>query len=395
MAIKYIDEIELTEKRVFIRVDFNVAFSEPGIISDDTRIKAALPTIRYALGQKAKVILASHCGRPKGKVDSRYSLKPIGERLSELLEDVDILLPEDCIGDAVKKLSQDMLVGQVMLLENLRFHSEETDNQEAFAKELASIADVYINDAFGTAHRAHASTSGMAQHVAEKGAGFLMRHEISVLSKILKEPEKPFVAILGGAKVSDKLGVIGNLMGICDAILIGGGMSYTFLATQGIKTGNSIIESDKIHTAKKIFERAETLNVDLLLPEDHVIADECNTVALPSITENSSIPEDKMGLDIGPKTVKAFSNVISKAKTIFWNGPMGVFEIDAFASGTRNIAKAIAQSEAYSVVGGGDSVAAIKMDGLADKMGFISTGGGASLQFLEGKPLPGIVALDG
>ena len=282
-----------------------------------------------------------------------------------------------------------------MLLENLRFHSEETDNQEAFAKELASIADVYINDAFGTAHRAHASTSGMAQHVAEKGAGFLMRHEISVLSKILKEPEKPFVAILGGAKVSDKLGVIGNLMGICDAILIGGGMSYTFLATQGIKTGNSIIESDKIHTAKKIFERAETLNVDLLLPEDHVIADECNTVALPSITENSSIPEDKMGLDIGPKTVKAFSNVISKAKTIFWNGPMGVFEIDAFASGTRNIAKAIAQSEAYSVVGGGDSVAAIKMDGLADKMGFISTGGGASLQFLEGKPLPGIVALDG
>jgi len=394
MTIKYIDELQIAEKRVFIRVDFNVAFSEPGVIADDTRIRAALPTIRYALGQNSKLILASHCGRPKGRRDPKYSLKPIGERLAELLGDVDVILPEDCIGDAVKKLAADLIPGQVMLLENLRFHPEETANNEVFAKQLAALADVYINDAFGTAHRTHASTVGMVPFVPVKGAGFLMRTEMAALSRLLKSPDKPFVVVLGGAKVSDKLGVIENLMNLCSFILIGGGMAYTFLAARGVSIGKSLFEESKLHTAKRILERTDTRNIPILLPVDHVTASACDASATPEITEGVSIPDGMMGLDIGPKTIATFDAVIGNSKTIFWNGPMGVFELAPFANGTEAIALKIAESGAMSVVGGGDSVAAVKKAGLADRISHISTGGGASLEFIEGKKLPGIAALE-
>lgn len=394
MTIRYIDELQIAEKRVFIRVDFNVSFSEPGVISDDTRIRAALPTIRYALGQKARVILASHCGRPKGKFDPKYSMKPAGQRLAELLEDVDVLLPENCIGDAVKKLASDLLPGQVMLLENLRFHEEETKNDEAFSKKLAALAEVYIDDAFGAAHRAHASTVGMVPFMSTKGAGFLMRREVEALSKLLKSPVRPFVAVLGGAKVSDKIGVVDNLLGLCDEILIGGGMSYTFLASKGVSIGKSLFEGELVHSAKRILERAETRSIPILLPTDHIIASACDAQAAPKTTDGISIPDDMMGLDIGPKTIARFSEAIAKAKTVFWNGPMGVFELSPFANGTMSIAKAIANSQASSVVGGGDSITALKKSGVANRIGHISTGGGASLEFLEGKTLPGIAVLE-
>lgn len=394
MAIKYIDELPIAEKRVFIRVDFNVAFDESGRISDDTRIRAALPTIRYALGQNAKVILASHLGRPKGKPNPKYTMKPVGERLAELLEDVDVLCPEDCVGDAVKKLANDMLPGQVMMLENLRFHAEEEANDEAFSKQLASLAEVYVNDAFGTAHRAHASTAGMVSFVSVKGAGFLMRAEVEALSRLLKNPERPFVAILGGAKVSDKLGVVENLMNICDKLLIGGGMSYTFLKAKGFTIGKSLVEEEKLHAARRVLERAETRGIQILLPVDHIIASACEASATPQQTEGPNIPDGMMGLDIGPQTISKFAAVIAKAKTVFWNGPMGVFEMAPFAVGTNQVALAIAQSGAVSVVGGGDSVAAVKKAGLAERITHISTGGGASLEFVEGKTLPGIAALE-
>jgi phosphoglycerate kinase len=394
MAIKYIDELPIEEKRVFIRVDFNVKLDDAGNVTDDTRIRAALPTIRYALDKDAKVILASHLGRPKGKRDPKLSMKPVGARLAELLKDTDVLMPEDCVGDAVKKLAHDMQPGQVMLLENLRFHKEETENDDHFAKQLAELAEVYVNDAFGTAHRAHASTEGMVKYMASRGAGFLMKKEVTTLTDLLERPEKPFIAVLGGAKVSDKIGVIENLMNICDKILIGGGMSFTFLASQGISIGKSLFEEDKLHTAKRILERAQTRGIPILLPEDHVIAAECKAGAEASTTKSAEIPDGMMGLDIGPETVADYSNEIKGAKTIFWNGPMGVFEIKEFAAGTNRIAKAVADSGAYSVVGGGDSVAAINKAGLADKIGHISTGGGASLEFVEGKKLPGLVALE-
>ena len=394
MAIKYIDELSIAEKRVFIRVDFNVAFDENGRISDDTRIRAALPTIRYALGQNAKVILASHLGRPKGKPNPKYTMKPVGERLAELLEDVDVLCPEDCVGDAVKKLANDMLPGQVMMLENLRFHAEEEANDEAFSKQLASLAEVYVNDAFGTAHRAHASTAGMVSFVSVKGAGFLMRAEVEALSRLLKNPERPFVAILGGAKVSDKLGVVENLMNICDKLLIGGGMSYTFLKAKGFSIGKSLVEEEKLHAARRVLERAETRGIQILLPVDHIIASACEASATPQQTEGPNIPDGMMGLDIGPQTISKFAGLIAKAKTVFWNGPMGVFEMAPFALGTNQVALAIAQSGAVSVVGGGDSVAAVKKAGLAERITHISTGGGASLEFVEGKTLPGIAALE-
>ena len=392
MPIKFIDGLPIAEKRVFIRVDFNVALDETGQISDDTRIRAVLPTIRYALEQKAKVILASHLGRPKGQVNPKYTMKPVGKRLAELL-DVDVILPEDCVGDAVKKLTADMQTGQIMLLENLRFHKEEEANDEVFSKRLASIADVYINDAFGTAHRAHASTVGMVPFVAVRGAGFLMRSEIQYLSKILSAPEKPFVAILGGAKVSDKIGVIENLLSRVDSLLIGGGMAYTFLKAKGIEVGKSLVEEEKIHTARKILDRAETKNIPILLPLDHIIALEASAQAKPSTTQGASIPQDLMGLDIGPKTQARYIQEIANSKTIFWNGPMGVFEIGAFAQGTMALAKAIAQTNAVSVIGGGDSVAAVNKAGVADKITHISTGGGASMEFMEGTVLPGVAAL--
>lgn len=394
MSIKFIEELPLAERRVFVRVDFNVAFGEPGIISDDTRIRASLPTIRFCLGQKSRLILASHCGRPKGQVTPKYSLRPVGERLAELLCDVDVILPEDCVGDAVKKLAFDLQPGQLMLLENLRFHPEEEANDEQFSKELASLAEVYINDAFGTAHRAHASTVGMVPYVPTKGAGFLMRTEIAALSKLLKSPDRPFVAVLGGAKVSDKIGVIENLMNLCDILLIGGGMAYAFLAAKGAKVGKSLLEKERLHTARRILERAEARNISILLPVDHVIASACDAKSTPTVTGGVDIPDDMMGLDIGPKTISSFSEVIGNAKTVFWNGPMGVFELSPFAAGTGKIAKAIAESASYSVVGGGDSIAALKKSGLSNRITHISTGGGASLEFLEGTKLPGLAALE-
>jgi phosphoglycerate kinase len=394
MTIKYIDELPIAEKRVFIRVDFNIKLDGQGNVVDDTRIRAALPTIRYALGQKARVILASHLGRPKGVPNPKYSMKPVGIRLAELLGDVDVLMPEDCVGDAVRKLASELQPSQVMLLENLRFHAEEEANDEAFSRQLASLAEIYINDAFGTAHRAHASTAGMVPFVPLRGAGFLMRAEVLSLSELLEKPERPFVAVLGGAKVSDKLGVIENLMNICDRILIGGGMAYTFLAAKGIATGTSLLEEDKIHTARRILERAETRGIAILLPQDHVIASACETGATPQTTDGPQVPEGMMALDIGPKTIASYTGELAKAKTIFWNGPMGVFEIPAFAAGTNRMALAIAEGTAKSVIGGGDSIAAINQAGVASRIGHISTGGGASLEFLEGKKLPGIAALE-
>ena len=394
MTIKYIDELPISEKRVFIRCDFNVAINDAGEITDDTRIRAALPTIRYALGQNAKVILASHFGRPKGQRNPKYSLRVVGVRLSELLGDVDILMPEDCIGDAVKKLANDMQAGQVMLLENVRFHKEETDNNPDFAKQLASLADVYVNDAFGTAHRAHASTEGIANYVKIKGAGFLMRQEINFLSGILEKPAHPFVAVLGGAKVSDKLAVIENLMNIADELVIGGGMAYTFMKAKGLEIGKSLLEEEKLHAAKRILERSATRGIPIHLPIDHVVANECSANADPTTTEGESIPENKVALDIGPKTAANFQEIILKAKTVFWNGPMGVFEIPQFARGTDEVAKAVSEANAITVVGGGDSVAAVNKAGVADKISHISTGGGASLEFMEGKILPGLKALE-
>ncbi|MFA4974736.1 MAG: phosphoglycerate kinase [bacterium] len=394
MTIKYIDELPIAEKRVFIRVDFNVSLDDSGQIRDDTRIKAALPTIRYALGENAKVILASHLGRPKGKPNPKYTLKPVATRLAELLGDVDVLMPEDCVGDAVKKLNSEMEPGQLMLLENLRFHPEEEANDEGFSKQLAALCDVYVNDAFGTAHRAHASTAGMVRFVEAKGAGFLMRSEVEALSKLLDNPAKPFVAILGGAKVSDKLGVIENLMNICSSILIGGGMAYTFLKAQGVEIGKSLVEDEKIHTARRILERAQTRGIPIMLPRDHVVATSCEAGVATKITQNDSIPEGMMGLDIGPRTSAEYSDVIMKARTIFWNGPMGVFEIPAFAAGTNKVAMAVAESGAHSVVGGGDSISAINQAGVASRISHVSTGGGASLEFVEGKKLPGLVALE-
>ena len=395
MTIKYIDELPIEEKRVFIRVDFNVKLGPDGNVSDDTRIRAVLPTIRYALEKDAKVILASHLGRPKGKRDPKLSMAPVGARLAELLQDTDVLMPEECVGDAVRKLAHDLQPGQVMLLENLRFHKEETDNEEHFAKQLAELAEVYINDAFGTAHRAHASTVGMVKYFPEKGAGFLMRTEVIALTDLIEKPQKPFIAVLGGAKVSDKLGVIENLMNICDTILIGGGMSYTFLASQGVSIGKSLFEEEKIHTAKRILERAQTRGIPIMLPEDHVIAAACEADAEARTTNGVEIPDEMMGLDIGPKTIESYTGVIGKSKTIFWNGPMGVFEFKQFANGTNRVAETVADSSAYSVVGGGDSIAAINKAGLADKISHISTGGGASLEFVEGKKLPGLAALEG
>lgn len=393
MTIKLIDEINITDKRVFIRVDLNVPQNDVGEIKDDTRIQAALPTIKYAIEKGAKIILASHLGRPKGERNLKYTLRPVAARLAELLK-TEIIFPEDCIGDAVKKLAGELKPGKIMLLENLRFHKEEEKNDPNFAEKLASLCEVYINDAFGTAHRAHASTAGITKFVSEKGMGFLMKKEIDFLNKLVNNPEKPFVAIIGGAKVSDKLGVLENLIDKVNTLLIGGGMAYTFLKAKGCQIGNSLFEPDVVHTAKKILDRATSRGVKFYLPIDHVIASECKEGATATTTKDENIPVEMVGLDIGEKTIAKFSDEINSASTIFWNGPMGVFEIAPFYTGTFALAKAIAGSKAISVVGGGDSISAIKKSGVADKISHICTGGGASMEFLEGKKLPGISALE-
>jgi phosphoglycerate kinase len=394
-----IRDLDLAHKRVLIRVDFNVPLKD-GLITDDTRIRETIPTIEYALRRKARVILCSHLGRPKGKRVDSMSLRPVVDRLRELLDhvldqDENVAFSPDCVGEVARELADNLESGQTLLLENLRFHAEEEANDPAFAKQLADLCDIYVNDAFGSAHRAHASTEGITHFVEQSAAGLLMNKELEYLGKAVTDPIKPFVAIIGGAKVSDKIMVIDNLLSKADAIIIGGGMAYTFLNAQGQSTGKSLVETDKLDIAKAALAKAEANGVRFLLPIDHVLADKFAPDAKTTIfSGHGPFPADLMALDIGPKSIALFSSEIAGAHTIIWNGPMGVFEMPAFAKGTNAIAHAVANNRnATTIVGGGDSVAAVHQSGVADKITHISTGGGASLEFLEGKTLPGVAAL--
>ncbi len=395
-----IRDIPLRGKRVFMRVDFNVPLNEEGRLADDTRIRETLATIEYALRNGARLILASHLGRPKGKPNPKMSLRSVAERLRMLLDDAydreeNVGFSPDCIGGEAEEMANRLEQGQTLLLENLRFHAEEEANDEGFSRQLAKLADVYVNDAFGTAHRAHASTVGITKFVKQSAAGLLMEKELEYLGKVVSAPEHPLVLILGGAKVSDKIGVIRNMIEKVDTMLIGGSMAYTFLKAQGQSIGKSLVEEDKLELARELLARAKQRGVKLLLPVDHVAAMKFAADALPKpIGEGQPIPDDLMALDIGPKTVELFTEEIEAAKMIMWNGPMGVFEFEPFARGTNKIARAVAaNAAATSIVGGGDSVAAIKKAGVEDKISHISTGGGASLEFLEGIELPGVKAL--
>ncbi|HTW61881.1 MAG TPA: phosphoglycerate kinase [Terracidiphilus sp.] len=397
-----IRDVELSNKRVFIRVDFNVPLTEDGkTITDDTRIAATLPTIEYALRHHAKVILASHLGRPKGKPNPKYSLRPIVDRLRELLDkkednySINVAFAPDCVGEIAEELARLLESGQVLLLENLRFHPEEEANDPAFSKALASLAEIYVNDAFGSAHRAHASTEGITHYLKPAVAGLLMEKEITYLGKALEAPERPFVAILGGSKISGKIDVIQNLLDKVDTLVIVGGMAYTFQRALGVTTGKSLVEEDKIELAEKTLAAAKAKGIKLLLPADNVLADSFANDAKTQVWDCSvNFPSDWQGLDIGPKSVAAIEEVVSTAKTIVWNGPAGVFEFPRFAMGTNAIARAVARNRtAISIIGGGDSVSAINQAGVADQITHISTGGGASLEFLEGKKLPGVEAL--
>ena len=387
---KTVEDIDVKNKKVLVRCDFNVPM-EDGRITDDKRIVEALPTIKYLIEQNAKVILCSHMGRPKGEFNMKYSLKPVADRLSKLLA-MSVLMAEDVIGDSAKKLTASMSDGDVVLLENVRFHAEEEKNDSDFAKALASLAEIFVNDAFGTAHRAHASTAGVASYLPAV-CGFLIQKEISIMGGALSDPKRPFIAILGGAKVSDKINVIKNLLDKVDTLIIGGGMAYTFMKTLGYSIGTSICENDKLELASELLKHATEKNVTVLIPHDNRIGDRYDPNCTMYVSESHNIPDGWMGLDIGPVTEKMFTRAIKGAGTVIWNGPMGVSEWDKFASGTTAVAQAIADSGAVSIIGGGDSAAAVEKLGFADKMTHISTGGGASLEFLEGLELPGIAVL--
>jgi len=389
---KSIEDIAVKGKRVLVRVDFNVPLDENGNITDDRRIREALPTIKYLREQGARVVLMSHLGRPKGKFNEKYSLKPVAARLSERLN-AEVKLAGDVIGDEVKAMVDSLRDGDVMLLENVRFYAEEEKNDKEFAKKIASLGDIYVNDAFGTAHRAHATTAGLADFLPS-AIGYLIKKELDIMGKALTDPERPFVAVLGGAKVSDKIGVIENLLDKVDTLLIGGGMAFTFYKAMGYEIGKSILEADKTELAGEILKKAEAKGVKLLLPVDIVVAPEFNNDAPFHTVEASKMPADQLGLDIGEKTREVYSEIVRNARTVVWNGPMGVFEMPNFAKGTLALAEAMSECSGTTIVGGGDSAAAVEQLGFADKITHISTGGGASLEFLEGKVLPGIDVID-
>ena len=388
-----IRDLDLSGKRVFIRADFNVPIDN-GVVGDDTRIRASLPTIKYALEKGATVVLASHLGRPKGQPNPKYSLKPVAARVGELLGRP-VAFATDCVGDAASTaVAAAQKSGRIVLLENLRYHPEEEKNEDGFAKALASLADLYVNDAFGAAHRAHASVEGITRHVPRAAAGLLMERELQYLGRVLESPDRPLVAILGGAKVSDKLEVIQNFLGRVDRLVIGGAMAYTFLKARGVPVGRSLVEDDKLDNAREIEARAKARNLPLGLPVDHVVTEKLEPAATGvTLDVGDAAIGDRLGVDIGPKTIAAYTEMIKDAKTLVWNGPMGVFENPAFANGTNAIARAVADVTGTTIIGGGDSIAAINEAGLADRMSHISTGGGASLEFLGGRSLPGVKAL--
>lgn len=392
MQKKSLNDVWINNKKVFIRVDYNVPMDKTGAITDDTRIRATLPTLEYLLSRNAAIIIASHLGRPKGTVAPEFSLAPVGKKLSQLMGGREILFAPDCVGPAAAELAAALKPGQILLLENLRFHKEEEKNDPEFAKQLASLAEIVVNDAFGVSHRAHASVEGITKYLPAI-PGFLMEKEIVFLGKTLADPSRPFVAIIGGAKVSDKIGVIQNLLTKVDTLIIGGGMANTFIAAQGYAVGKSLIEADKLELAKELIADAKQRGVSLLLPTDLVVADKFAADANNKVVGLDGVEADWMALDIGPATAETYAKALETAKTVVWNGPMGVFEMDAFAKGTEAVAKAVAASKSTSIVGGGDSIAALEKMKLANKITHISTGGGASLEFLEGKILPGIAAL--